>query len=57
MILNFFYFQDMFILETPGGGGYGTPSDSPIRFENKHLRRIFLERGSVLEYTKSQESA
>ena len=47
----------MFILETPGGGGFGTPSDSPIRFENKHLRRIFLERGSVLEYTKSQESA
>ncbi|XP_031780579.1 5-oxoprolinase [Nasonia vitripennis] len=45
---------DVFILETPGGGGYGEPSEKPVF--TKRTTRTFLERGSVFEYRKAQES-
>ncbi|XP_066600617.1 5-oxoprolinase [Prorops nasuta] len=45
---------DMFILETPGGGGYGLPGSKALT-SNK-ISRAFLEKGSVYEYRKAQES-
>lgn len=48
---------DTFILETPGGGGYGSPDTkqtSPTGTSSRGNR--FLERGSVFEYRKAQES-
>ncbi|KAJ8672521.1 hypothetical protein QAD02_003780 [Eretmocerus hayati] len=45
---------DVFILETPGGGGYGVPSEEPIPI--KKMRNTFTEKGSVYEYRRAQES-
>ncbi|XP_042218072.1 5-oxoprolinase-like [Homarus americanus] len=50
---------DMFRLLTPGGGGFGTPDNSnadskcskPPKKRQRHI-----ERGSVYEYTRAQES-
>lgn len=49
------YPGDTFILETPGGGGYGPPG---VEGEGSIRRkpRGFVERGSVFEYRKAQES-
>ncbi|EFN85192.1 5-oxoprolinase [Harpegnathos saltator] len=49
------YAGDKFILESPGGGGYGVPGTSapPLRIRDSHN---FAERGSVFEYRKAQES-
>ncbi|XP_076238915.1 5-oxoprolinase [Calliopsis andreniformis] len=48
------YPGDTFILETPGGGGYGVPgAEAPSVQRNL---QGFLERGSVFEYRKAQES-
>lgn len=49
---------DTFILETPGGGGYGSPDTkqtSPTGTTSS-CGNTFLERGSVFEYRKAQES-
>ncbi|KAG7171174.1 5-oxoprolinase-like [Homarus americanus] len=51
--------RDMFRLLTPGGGGFGTPDNSnadskcskPPKKRQRHI-----ERGSVYEYTRAQES-
>ncbi|XP_017766336.1 PREDICTED: 5-oxoprolinase [Eufriesea mexicana] len=45
---------DKFILETPGGGGYGPPGEEATSIERRP--RGFVERGSVYEYRKAQES-
>ncbi|KAK0174592.1 hypothetical protein PV327_010350 [Microctonus hyperodae] len=46
--------QDTFLLETPGGGGYGA-SGTRASISNNNVQK-FLERGSVYEYRMSQES-
>ncbi|KAF7992741.1 hypothetical protein HCN44_005085 [Aphidius gifuensis] len=46
---------DTFLLETPGGGGYGIPGTS-LSLPQDKIKNIFNERGSVYEYRKSQES-
>ena len=46
--------QDTFLLETPGGGGFGAPGSAPSREEK--VSKTFVERGSVYEYRKAQES-
>ncbi|XP_058790910.1 5-oxoprolinase [Phymastichus coffea] len=45
---------DSFLLETPGGGGYGEPRERPVMA--KKTMNTFVERGSVFEYRKAQES-
>ena len=62
--------QDVFLLETPGGGGWGCPDNGDKKRDNARntarddardenpakLRRVEV-RGSVAEYTRNQESA
>ncbi|KAK1131870.1 hypothetical protein K0M31_016018 [Melipona bicolor] len=48
------YPGDAFILETPGGGGYGHPGKKISSVQRKS--QGFVERGSVFEYRKAQES-
>jgi len=60
-ILQFFLTQDKFIIETPGGGGYGKRSKkSKDKIEANNLPykslHTFTERGSVFDYRKTQES-
>lgn len=50
-------------METPGGGGYGLPDRKPSLEPNeatiekvKDLSSRFVERGSVFEFLKTQES-
>lgn len=55
----FIFTQDMFQLLTPGGGGYGRPDenncdDTYTGPPEKKARHI--QRGSVFEFTKAQES-
>lgn len=61
-----FFFQDVFCLLTPGGGGYGEPiskksgveddpQSTPILQERK--KQVFVERGSIYEYRQTQEGA
>ena len=45
---------DTFILETPGGGGYGAPGARVASAQRS--AQGFIERGSVFEYRKAQES-
>ncbi|XP_043474758.1 5-oxoprolinase [Leptopilina heterotoma] len=45
---------DIFILETPGGGGYGFVGQNIQHSEE--TQKSFLQRGSVYEYKKAQES-
>ncbi|XP_034950692.1 5-oxoprolinase [Chelonus insularis] len=45
---------DTFLLETPGGGGYGTPGTKSL--EAQSVPKKFVEHGSVFEYRKAQES-
>ncbi|KAH0569179.1 5-oxoprolinase [Cotesia glomerata] len=48
------YPGDIFLLETPGGGGFGVPgTESSVSTTNV---KSFVERGSVYEYRKAQES-
>lgn len=50
----------MFRLLTPGGGGYETPDDTSNGndkfLEPPHKRQQRIERGSVYEFTRAQES-
>ncbi|XP_043580840.1 5-oxoprolinase [Bombus pyrosoma] len=48
------YPGDTFILETPGGGGYGSPGEKMSSVQK--TSQGFVERGSVFEYRKAQES-
>lgn len=64
------FLQDSFILETPGGGGFGASderkqpetlmSHSGADHSTKRLSskdpHSFTERGSIFEYRKAQES-
>lgn len=44
----------MFQLQTPGGGGWGPASQE--KQPNPIKATAFVERGSVFEYKKAQES-
>ncbi|XP_014213101.1 5-oxoprolinase [Copidosoma floridanum] len=46
--------EDIFILETPGGGGYGQPKQILPYLQKEST--TFIKRGSVFEYQKVQES-
>ncbi|RLU22243.1 hypothetical protein DMN91_004521 [Ooceraea biroi] len=63
------YAGDKFILETPGGGGFGKPDEKKEAGTMSHVKidrsmkdpsprspRSFTEHGSVFEYRKAQES-
>ncbi|XP_063542483.1 5-oxoprolinase [Cydia strobilella] len=50
------YPGDKYIMNSPAGGGYGQPSDSPPDDSCAERRSGFLERGSVYEYRSAQES-
>uniref|UniRef100_A0A7G3ARE1 Putative oxoprolinase n=1 Tax=Lutzomyia longipalpis TaxID=7200 RepID=A0A7G3ARE1_LUTLO len=48
---------DMFSMKTPGGGGYGSPSEGNANpSDHKEQKQFFMEKGSVYEYRKAQES-
>ncbi|XP_062377113.1 5-oxoprolinase [Sardina pilchardus] len=52
---------DMFSLHTPGGGGYGKKEDDDddngtLPSKRRRLNETFVERGSVFEYRRAQES-
>ncbi|CAH2097807.1 unnamed protein product [Euphydryas editha] len=50
------YPGDKYIMNSPGGGGYGRPSDvTDTNKENDNKYSEFLERGSVYEYRSAQE--
>lgn len=57
---SFFLLQDMFRLETPGGGGYGSPDTATPNDMNTTepplKKQRYIERGSVHEYTRAQEA-
>ena len=60
MLVNIFchVLQDVFQLLTPGGGGYGSPDivmSSEEGTNDKQLP-IFIERGSIYDYHRAQES-
>jgi N-methylhydantoinase B/oxoprolinase/acetone carboxylase alpha subunit len=60
MLQNIFYYvlQDVFRLLTPGGGGYGFP-DNVMSSEdgtNEKQLPVFIERGSIYDYHRAQES-
>lgn len=50
--------QDVFRLQTPGGGGFGSPGDGgdPEEATEPPASRSFAERGSVFEYRRAQEA-
>ncbi|XP_076146266.1 5-oxoprolinase [Alosa pseudoharengus] len=51
---------DMFSLYTPGGGGYGKEEEDDgngtLPSKRRRLNETFVERGSVFEYRRAQES-
>lgn len=53
--------QEMFRLESPGGGGYGYKDDremdGAMRTPPAKKARVFSATGSVADYTSAQESA
>lgn len=53
-----YYFQDTFLLLTPGGGGYGLSSDikNVAITTKKNFSNLTIERGSVYNYRMQQES-
>ena len=56
----FFILQDVFRLLTPGGGGFGTPSNEARHQGRRHdpvASHRYEERGSVHAYRLAQESA
>ncbi|XP_075985169.1 5-oxoprolinase isoform X2 [Anticarsia gemmatalis] len=51
------YPGDKYIMNSPGGGGYGVPSDqSDANIQTSKQTSEFIERGSVFEYRSAQES-
>ena len=47
---------DRFLLETPGGGGFGNACENSIEKE-KQTKRSFIEKGSLHQYHSIQNSA
>uniref|UniRef100_A0A2H1WCL0 SFRICE_009033 n=1 Tax=Spodoptera frugiperda TaxID=7108 RepID=A0A2H1WCL0_SPOFR len=47
---------DKYIMNSPGGGGYGPASDAAEGDQQRDKPSAFLERGSVYEYRAAQES-
>ncbi|CAH0696219.1 unnamed protein product [Spodoptera exigua] len=47
---------DKYIMNSPGGGGYGPASDASNTDQEGNKPSAFLERGSVYEYRAAQES-
>ncbi|XP_037237112.1 5-oxoprolinase isoform X3 [Falco rusticolus] len=49
---------DVFRLQTPGGGGFGSPGDGgePEETARPLVPQSFAERGSVFEYRRAQEA-
>lgn len=47
---------DKYIMNSPGGGGYGPASDTQTDEQAHKQTSAFLERGSVFEYRSAQES-
>jgi N-methylhydantoinase B/oxoprolinase/acetone carboxylase alpha subunit len=53
----FYLLQDVFRLLTPGGGGYGCPNVTSTEEDTSQEKLpMFIERGSVYEYQRAQES-
>ncbi|XP_022818304.1 5-oxoprolinase [Spodoptera litura] len=50
------YPGDKYIMNSPGGGGYGPASDASEGDQEGSKPSAFLERGSVYEYRAAQES-
>ncbi|XP_017466157.1 PREDICTED: 5-oxoprolinase [Rhagoletis zephyria] len=51
---------DLFMLKTPGGGGYGVPREDALggwKVASHAEKHQLTERGSVFEYRQAQESA
>lgn len=50
--------QDVFCLQTPGGGGFGLPGDAGEAEDGAEpaAPRSFAERGSLFEYRRAQEA-
>ncbi|CAG9570659.1 unnamed protein product [Danaus chrysippus] len=47
---------DKYIMNSPGGGGYGRPSGDETNEQTDIQHNEFVERGSVYEYRSAQES-
>ena len=47
----------MFRLETPGGGGYGNPTDEPVTGLESAKKSYLVEKGSLNQYSFIQQSA
>ena len=56
-------FQDIFHLETPGGGSFGRADDTATSDQQQGIKRksdplpTFIQRGSLYQYKLGQESA
>ncbi|XP_013144758.1 PREDICTED: 5-oxoprolinase [Papilio polytes] len=50
------YPGDKYIMNSPGGGGYGVPTEHNTDTQTDNLYSEFLQRGSVYEYKSAQES-
>ncbi|XP_028029518.1 5-oxoprolinase [Bombyx mandarina] len=50
------YPGDKYIMNSPGGGGYGPPAESSSDEQTDKQYSAFIERGSVYEYRSAQES-
>ncbi|CAG9792777.1 unnamed protein product [Diatraea saccharalis] len=50
------YPGDKYIMNSPGGGGYGRPNSKSSSKQTDKYYSEFLERGSVYEYRSAQES-
>ncbi len=50
------FVQDTLRLETPGGGGYGEPTETVPAAKRPRVNQ-FTTRGSLANYQRTQESA
>ena len=49
--------QDVFLLKTPGGGGFGQTSMEVPKKKRKGTGVQFAQKGSIADYNRLQESA
>ena len=65
-IYLYLYLQDLFSLNTPGGGGFGKPDKEDLESGSSPAKRRrtdpvsshhYVEKGSVYAYRMAQESA
>lgn len=55
---NHTFLQDIFHLETPGGGGYGDPKMKFVAEPPANKKqRVYAAKGSLATYKLTQESA